>query len=140
MLSARGRQEHGTHCNLQTCTPHDTPVLYSPTRREVRSGQRLSMSGRQLSLYKCLYIKKFPQPGPYLGSYCTNAHSQRDPNHLGGPRSSHDPLSGHTPDLISPQHTGVLTQYSHDRIQVACITGACRHRPRSPSDHRDRHP
>ena len=51
-LSARVPQEQGACCDLQTCTPHDTPVLYAPAGRKVCAGQRMSVPGRYSSLYK----------------------------------------------------------------------------------------
>ena len=91
----RGPQERRSLCDCQTFTPHDTPELYASAGREVCAVQRMSVPGRQSSLYERFPIRKFSQPGPYAGPYCTKAHDQRVPKHRGGPRSRPDPLSGH---------------------------------------------
>ena len=44
------------------------------------------------------------------------------------------------PGHLSPRQTGVLAQYPHERIRLACLTGARQHRPRGLSAHRDRIP
>ena len=77
-MSAGGAKKHGARRDLQTCTSHNTPVLYALAGREVRAGQRLSIPGRQFSLHELLPIAKFPQPGPYTGPYCTKAHDRRE--------------------------------------------------------------
>ena len=133
-------QEHGALSNLQACTPHDTPVLYTTAGREVCEGQRLSMPGLQSSMYEWLPIRKFPQLGPYAGPYCPKAHDQRESNHRGGPRIRPDPMPGHQPCHISPRRTGVITKRTHKKIQVAFLTGTRQYRPRGPRDHRDGRP
>ena len=71
-------KKHGALRDLKTCTSHDTPVLYALAGRQVREDQRMSMPGRQLSLYERLPIEKLPQPEPYTGPYRTKAHDQHE--------------------------------------------------------------
>ena len=137
-LSARGSQEHGELRDRQTCNHHDTPVIYTLAGCEVCVGQRMSMLGRQSSLYERFPIGKLSQPVPYAGPYRTEAHNQHEPKHWGGPIISPDPLSGHPPGRLSPRRTGILSQRPHDRSIVACLTGELWHRPRGPSTYRDR--
>ena len=49
-------------------------------------------------------------------------------------------MSGYTPSRISPRHTSVLTHIPHERIQVACLTRACRHHSHGPRAHQYRRP
>ena len=125
--SARGPQEHGACRDHRTCTPHNTPVLYVPAGHEVCAGQRMSVPGLQLYLYKWLPIGKLPQPGPYTGPYFTKAHDQHEPNHQGGPKILPDPLSDHLPCRLSTGSTSKLTQCPHKKIQVQCQTSARQH-------------
>ena len=60
--------------------------------------------------------------------------------HQGGPRIRPGPLPGHFTGRLSPIRTGVLTQLPHNSNQVACLTRARRHRPRSPRPQQDRLP
>ena len=76
--SAGDPKKHGAHRDRRACTSHNTPVIYVPAGSKVRSGQPLSIPGRQLSLHELLPIEIFPQPGPYTGPYYTKAHDQRE--------------------------------------------------------------
>ena len=122
----KGPQERGSLRNLQTCNPHDTPVMYTPAGCELCSGQCMSVTGRQSSLYERLPIEKCSQLGPYAGPYYTKTHNQRDSKHQGGSRSRPNPLAGHPPGRLSPRSTGILAQSPHDRSRVKCLTGAWR--------------
>ena len=135
--SAGSSKKHGDRRDRRTFTSHNTPVLYAPSRREVRAGQRLYILVRQSSLYERLPIRKLPQPGLYTGPYYTNAHDQRERKRRGGPRSCPNPLSCHLPGCFPPRCIVVLTQNPPKRRGVACPIGARRQCPRQPSAHRD---
>ena len=62
-MSMRGPQEHGSRRNHRIYNPNNTPVLYAAAGREVFAGQRMSVMGRQSSLYEWLPIGKLLQPG-----------------------------------------------------------------------------
>ena len=132
---ARYPQEHSDRRDHRACTPHDTSVMYTLDRHELRAGQHLFMLGRQLYLYEWLTIGKLPQQGPYIGPYYTKAHYQLDPNLRGGQTSRPDTLPGHLPARLSSRRTGILNQRPHERSRVACLTGARRHHPHGPSAH-----
>ena len=136
----RGPKKHGARRDHRACKSNNTPALYEPAGCEVRSGQRLSMPGRQSYLHKRLPIGKLPQTGPYTVPFCTKAHNQRDQKHWGVPRRRPDPMSYHHPGCLPPRLTGVLTQCPPEWRQVAFPTGARRHHPCSPSTHWDRPP
>ena len=121
--SAMVPQEHGGCRDCQTCTPQNIPVIYAPAGREVDAVQRMSVPGRQFSLYDWLTIGKLPQPRTYAGPYCTNYHDQRELSHRGGPSIRTNPLLCHRPGYLSPRRKSVLDQCPPERIQVACFTG-----------------
>ena len=74
--------------------------MYAPARNKVYAGQRISVSGCQFSLYKWFPIGKLSQLGPYVGTYYTKAHYQREPKHGGFPIIRPDPLSVHPPPVV----------------------------------------
>ena len=139
-LLVRGPQECGTLRYHWNFTPHDNPFLYTSARREVCTGQRMSVPGHQSYLYERLPIEKLSQPGPYAGPYFTKAHIQHRPKHQGFPIIRPDPLSGHPLGRLLPIHTGVLAQRPCKRIQVDCLTGVRQYSPCGPRAHRERRP
>ena len=78
--------------------------------------------------------------GSYTGPYCTKVQNQSDPNHRVRPRSLPDHISNHRPSRLSPRRSSILAQHPHERIRVACLTGARRHRLRVPCARQYRHP
>ena len=126
-----------SHCKYYIITQGcDHIILYALAGRELRAGQRLSMTGWQSSLHERLPIRKLLQTGPYKGPNWTKAHNQREWKHWRGPRSHPDLLPGHPPNRIPPRRTGFLSQHPPKRRRVACPTGARWHCPRGPSAHR----
>ena len=124
-------------------------TTFFPNRKLLASLSSVSVPRRKSIVKTDYIIPRFDIVGPEFRGFVLSCGADRYNNIVWkcvdmdkachtcfqGARSCLDPLPGHHPGRLSRRCTSVFNQRTHERIQVAFLTGARQKCPYVPSDH-----